>query len=98
MELFWMIVRSFFEVLAVGALLGAGLPALFAGGVRMLAWSDGAIADRAGAGVPQRVGKVLAYAIFALVVLLVLLGIAVIVASGLGVTLHFEGIVPILTR
>ncbi|MGB3955642.1 MAG: hypothetical protein WBL05_10265 [Brooklawnia sp.] len=76
MELFGLVFRSFLEVLLVGALLGAGLPALFAVGVRMLAASDGALR-----------GRVAAYSIFALVVAIVLVGIAVIVADGMGVTL-----------
>ncbi|MDI9628841.1 MAG: hypothetical protein QM286_09900 [Acidobacteriota bacterium] len=76
MELFGLVLRSFLEVLLVGALLGAGLPALFALGVRVVAISEG-----------RRSYRILAYAIFALVVVIVLLGIAVIVADGLGVTL-----------
>ncbi|NLH71124.1 MAG: hypothetical protein GX454_13280 [Brooklawnia sp.] len=76
MELFGLVLRSFLEVLLVGALLGAGLPALFALGVRVVAISEG-----------RRSYRILAYSIFALVVVIVLLGIAVIVADGLGVTL-----------
>ena len=76
MDLLGLVLRSFMEVLLVGALLGAGLPALFAVGVRVLAASEG-----------RRSHRSAAYAIFALVVMIVLLGIVVIVADGLGVTL-----------
>lgn len=84
MSLFWLVLKSFLEVLAVGALLGAGLPALFALGMRLLAWSEGAHG-----GEVHPAGRVGAYAIFALTVAIVLLGIAVIVASGFGVDLPF---------
>ena len=76
MDLLGLVLRSFIEVLLVGALLGAGLPALFAVGVRVLAASEG-----------RRSYRIAAYAIFALVVMVVLLGIALTVANGLGVTL-----------
>lgn len=100
MDLFLNVLRSFAEVLVIGALLGAGLPALFATGVRVLAWSDGAVdsGSRAGAGMSRTSAKVLAYLIFALVVIIVGLGIAVIVASGLGLDMHFEGLIPVFTR
>ena len=64
------------QVAMVSILIGAGLPALFAVGVRVLAASEG-----------RRSYRIAAYAIFALVVMVVLLGIALIVANGLGVTL-----------
>lgn len=100
MELFGSIARSFLEVLAVGALLGAGLPALFAVGIRVLAWSKGAGDDQTQsvAEVHLRLGRFLAYAIFALVVAIVLLGIAVIVASGFGLKNQFAGLVPVFGR
>lgn len=89
MELFGLVVRAFFEVLVVAGLLGAGLPALFATGIRLLAWSEGA-SDVTGAPVVVRPwARVCAYGVFALTVCVVLLGVAVIVASGLGSTLPF---------
>lgn len=94
MDLLWNIGRSFMEVLVVGALLGAGLPALFAFGVRMLAWADGASDDHEPGEVRVRRpgARVAAYAIFALVVLIVVLGIAIIVSSGLGIDLELGAI------
>jgi hypothetical protein len=81
------------RVLVVGLLFGAGLPAVFALGVRALAYGEGGgteIKPEA----PHLLGKVLAYLAFAVVVGGVLLGLTVIVASGLGKELTFPGGVP----
>ncbi|GAA1040769.1 hypothetical protein GCM10009557_62980 [Virgisporangium ochraceum] len=66
------------QVLAAGLLLGAGLPALFAVGIRAMASTT------------HRAGRVVGIACFAVVVLGALLGIAFIVASGFGLDLTFE--------
>lgn len=85
MELVWTILKSFTEVLVVGMALGAGLPALYSAGVRLLAWSDGAMdGQTTKPGPVARQARVGAYLIFAAVLAIVLLGIAVIVADGLG--------------
>ncbi|GAB2566779.1 hypothetical protein Aab01nite_45890 [Paractinoplanes abujensis] len=68
------------KVLAAGLVLGAGLPALFALGIRALAGG--------------RRGKPIAYGLFAVVILGVLLGITFIVASGFGKTISFEHVYP----
>jgi hypothetical protein len=85
------------QVLFVGLLLGAGLPAVFALGIRALAWGDGGDAEVAH-GRPQPVGRALAYACFGLVGLGVLLGLAVIVGGGFGVELGLEGMVPTVRK
>lgn len=85
------------QVLFVGLLLGAGLPAVFALGIRALAWADGGEAEVAG-GRPQPLGRVLATACFALVGLGVLLGLAIIVSGGFGVELGLDGLVPTVRR
>jgi hypothetical protein len=74
------------RVLVASLILGAGLPVLFALGVRALA-SGG----DAPAAVPARVG---AYLLFAVVVLGVLLGLMFIVATGFGKALSFEHVYP----
>lgn len=74
------------KVLAAGLILGAGLPALFALGIRSLAWSA--------AEPPRPAGKPIAYGLFAVVVLGVLLGITFIVASGFGKTISFDHVYP----
>lgn len=87
------------QVLLVGLLLGAGLPMVFALGVRSLAWGEGGGAmtgATAGAGHsrPHPLGRLLAALCFAVVVLAVGLGITVIVASGFGKAVSFEHVYP----
>jgi hypothetical protein len=86
------------KVLLAGLLLGAGLPVLFALGVRSLAYAAGRDAEVHPSGVTgptsHPIGKVVAYALFAIVVLAVLLGIGFIVAGGFGKTLSFEHVLP----
>jgi hypothetical protein len=88
------------RVLLVGLVLGAGLPTMFAFGIRALAWGSGGDAEVHADGVvlkPHPVGRVIAYTMFALVVVSVLLGLSYIVAHGLGWTLTFNGMLPVFT-
>ena len=88
------------RVLLVGVVLGAGLPTIYALGIRALAWGTGGEAEVHEAGVelkPHLHGRLIAYSLFAFVVLCVLLGIGYIVAHGLGMTITFDGIVPVFT-
>ncbi len=89
MDLFWLVTRSFVEVLVVAGVLGAGLPALFASGIRLLAWAEGATARPGEPVLVRPWARVCAYGVFILTVLVVLWGVAVIVASGFGTKLHF---------
>ncbi|GAA2523407.1 hypothetical protein [Winogradskya humida] len=82
------------KVLAAGLILGAGLPALFALGIRTLAWGDGGSAEATAGAAPHALGKVLGWVLFAIVLLGVVLGITFIVASGLGKALSFEHVFP----
>ncbi|WP_067501809.1 hypothetical protein [Actinoplanes sp. TFC3] len=85
------------KVLLAGVILGAGLPALFALGIRSLAWGAGGDAEVHGAGAgpaANPAGKVLAWVLFAVVLLGVVLGITFIVASGFGKALSFEHVFP----
>ena len=85
------------RVLLAGLVLGAGLPTLFALGVRSLAWGAGGEAEvHEGAAAPkaQPIGTVLGWACFVVVLLGVALGITFIVASGFGKALSFEHIYP----
>ncbi|XVV09561.1 hypothetical protein ACQP2X_32545 [Actinoplanes sp. CA-131856] len=81
------------KVLAAGLVLGAGLPALFALGIRSLAWGAGGDAEESHAR-PNPLGTVLGYVLFTIVILGVLLGITFIVASGFGKTISFDHIYP----
>jgi hypothetical protein len=86
--------RVFFASL----LLGAGLPALFALGVRSLAYGAGGDTEVDESGVtgptPHPIGKVIAVVLFAVVALAILLGISYIVVGGFGKTLSFEHVFP----
>ncbi len=93
MKILWLAVEGTWHVLLAGLILGAGLPTLFALGVRSL--SMGTRGDPARR--PSLLGKVIAGLCFAVVLLAVLAGIATIVAHGLGVQLSFDGIIPVFT-
>ena len=84
------------QVLAVGLVLGAGLPAVFALGIRAMAYGTGGPAGVDTTAAPHPVGRVLGIACFALVIAAVLLGILFIVSSGLGMDLSFEHGYPTL--
>ncbi|HQY99518.1 MAG TPA: hypothetical protein PKV13_02530 [Propionicimonas sp.] len=88
------------RVLLVGLVLGAGLPTVYAFGIRALAWGTGGDAQLSNAGEPAKprlLGRVVAYLLFAFVVLSVVLGISYIVAHGFGMTITFDGIMPVFT-
>ena len=78
------------KVLAAGLILGAGLPALFALGIRSMAYGTGGRQQR------LPIGTAAGYLCFGIVLLGVLLGLAYIVATGLGRTLSFDNVVPAL--
>ena len=88
------------RVLLAGLALGAGLPILFALGIRSLAWGAGDATVREGdarvseSEARRPLGTALGYLLFAIVVLGVLLGLAFIVAGGFGSKLSFENIYP----
>lgn len=83
------------QVLLAGLVLGAGLPAVFALGIKSLAFGAGGAAEVDG-GAPHPVGKVLAALCFAVVLGGVALGITIIVASGFGKEVGFEHVFPVL--
>lgn len=88
------------RILLVGLVLGAGLPSLFALGIRSLAWGVGGDAERHEEGVelqPHPLGRAVAYLLFGLVVLCVLAGVGYIIAHGLGWTVTFDGLMPVIS-
>lgn len=88
------------RILLIGLVLGAGLPALFAVGIRTMAWGTGGEAEIHDSGVapkPHPVGRWIAYLLFAVVIAAVLMGIGYIVAHGLGMTITFNGLLPVFT-
>lgn len=89
----WLALQGAWQVLLVGLILGAGLPTIFALGIRALSYGVGADVD-ATDHVPHPFAKVIAYFCFGIVVLAILLGIGTIVASGFGMEVVFNGIIP----
>jgi hypothetical protein len=89
-------VEGAWKVLLASVVLGAGLPALFALGIRSLAHGAGGDAHASGTSGPgpRPIGTVTGYLLMAIVVLGVLLGITFIVASGFGKALSFAHIYP----
>ncbi|MEO9325267.1 hypothetical protein ABFT23_17370 [Nocardioides sp. C4-1] len=85
------------QVLLVGLLLGAGLPAVFALGIRSLAYGTGGSAEADG-GAPHPVGRLVAVCCFAVVLAGVALGITIVVASGFGHEVSFEHGYPTLVE
>jgi hypothetical protein len=86
------------KVLLASIILGAGLPAVFALGIRSLAYGAGGEAEVHESGVsgpkPRPIGTVTGYLLFAVVLLGVALGITFIVASGFGKALSFAHLYP----
>jgi hypothetical protein len=90
------------RVLLAGLALGAGLPALFALGVRSTAWGAGGDAevhpDGTAAPAAHPLGRIVAIVCFLVVVLAVALGITFIVATGMGRTLSFTHLYPTIVK
>ena len=76
------------RVLVAGLVFGAGLPAVYALGIRALAYGDGGDAEVSHAR-PHPVGRLLAYLCFAVVIGGVALGLTVIIASGFAMEVVF---------
>jgi len=87
------------QVAVVALLLGAGLPALFAVGVRSFTLAGaGTAADGGESTAPSRIPAPLLRAIgalcYLLVVVAVVIGLTLIIATGFGQELNFDHIVP----
>jgi len=86
--------QTAWKVVLAGLVLGAGLPAMFALGVRFSAGGPGGSTDATGG---VRGGyRALSVLCFAIVALAVSLGILVVVASGLGKMVSFDHLYPVL--
>ena len=81
------------KVLAAGMVLGAGLPTVFAFGIRSLAWGAGGTAEVTPSR-PNPAGRAVAAVFFAIVVMGVAVGISIVVASGFGKAVSFEHVYP----
>jgi hypothetical protein len=86
------------KVLIVGLIAGAGLPAVFALGVRSMAWGTGGSAEVVAAGhAPAQanpVGRVLAILCFLVVLAGIALGLTIIIAAGQGKIVSFDHVFP----
>lgn len=85
------------KVLVVGVILGAGLPALFAVGVRSMAYGQGGDAEAVAGTAPHPAGRLVAGLCFLIVALAVVLGITYIVATGFGKVITFDHVLPMIT-
>ncbi|MBO0985439.1 hypothetical protein [Rathayibacter sp. SD072] len=81
------------QVALVAVLLGAGLPVLFALGVRSFAVAGGASGEQPRLPVPLL--RVLGVACFAIVVLAVVVGLSIILATGFGQEVDFTHVIPV---
>lgn len=82
------------KVLLAGLILGAGLPALFAVGIKSMAYGLGGEAEVDTTAKPHPIGRIIGILCFAIVLAVIATGIAVIVASGFGKAVSFEHIYP----
>ena len=87
-------VEAAWKVLLVGLVLGAGLPALFAVGVRSLAWGTGGAAEVAVDARPHPAGRAIAGACFLVVLAGIGLGLTIIIAAGQGKIVSFDHVYP----
>ncbi|MEL4504195.1 hypothetical protein AAEX63_03830 [Luteococcus sp. H138] len=95
--MFQLFLTAIAQVLIVGLLVGAGLPALFSVGIRAMAYGaggDAEISHQAG----HPIGKVIGYLCFALVLACIAMGIAIVVSSGLGYKVSFAHVFPTFVK
>jgi hypothetical protein len=71
-----------------------GLPAVFAVGVRSMAWGTGGAAEVAVGARPHPVGRALAAACFLVVLAGIALGLTIIIAAGQGKIVSFDHAYP----
>lgn len=82
------LIKGAWEVLIIGMILGAGVPSIFALGLR--AMSYGAVRGQDTANHrPNMFARVVAICCFAIVIAAILIGITIIVSDGLGMKLNF---------
>jgi succinate dehydrogenase/fumarate reductase cytochrome b subunit len=87
-------VEAAWKILLVGLVLGAGLPALFAVGVRSLAWGAGGTAEVSSEAGPNPLGRPVAALCFLVVLAGIALGLTIIIAAGQGKIVSFDHVYP----
>ncbi len=89
------------DVILIGLVLGAGLPALFSVGIASYAWGAGGDAERQHGDGPEPshpVGRAIGVACFGVVLLVIAVGISTIVASGFGYHVDYSHVVPTFVK
>jgi hypothetical protein len=81
------------QVAVVAVLLGAGLPVLFALGIRSFAVAGGVSGEQPRLPVPLL--RTLGVACFVIVVLAVVVGLSIILATGFGQEVDFSHVIPV---
>ena len=93
--------QAVWKILVVGLVLGAGLPTVFAAGIRAMAYGQGGAAEEhasgAAAAAPHPIGRAIGVLCFAVVLAAVALALIYIVATGFGKVLSFDHIYPTIT-
>ena len=92
--MFSLFLQDAWKVLLYSLLLGAGLPVVYALGVRSLGLASGSREVEGGAGERHPLGVALATVCFVVVLAGVALGLLYIVAAGQGKMLSFEHVYP----
>jgi hypothetical protein len=82
------------KVLFAGLVLGAGLPAVFALGIRSLAWGTGGAAEVDTSAQPHPLGRVLFGLCLLVVIAGIALGLTIIISTGFGKAVSFEHVYP----
>jgi hypothetical protein len=87
--------EALWKVALASLILGAGLPVLYASGIRSLAWGAGGDAE-VGDAKPNPIGKVLAAVVFLIVAYAIASGIVYIIATGKGSNydITFQNFIP----
>jgi hypothetical protein len=87
--------ETIWKVALASLILGAGLPVLYASGIRSLAWGSGGDAEVTHAR-PNPLGKILAGVIFLIVAYAIVSGIVYIIATGKGSNydITFQNLIP----
>jgi hypothetical protein len=87
--------ETMWKVALASLILGAGLPVLYATGIRSLAWGAGGDAE-VGHAKPNPIGKIVAVVIFLIVAYAIASGIVYIIATGKGSNydITFQNFIP----
>jgi hypothetical protein len=91
--------QAIWKILVVGIILGAGLPTVFAAGIRSIAYGQGGDSEVSATGVtaaaaPHPIGRAVGILCFAIVLVAVALALVYLVATGAGKVLSFDHIYP----